>query len=42
MSIDVENAILKVISTERKINLNEAKNILEQLENEGKYLKDVY
>jgi sulfite reductase (NADPH) flavoprotein alpha-component len=42
MSKDVENAIIEVISQERNISVDEAKNILEELENQGKYLKDVY
>ena len=42
MSQDVEQAILEVISKERKITLDEAKQVLEALENQGKYQKDVY
>jgi len=42
MSKDVENAIIEVISQERNISLDEAKNVLEELENQDKYLKDVY
>ena len=42
MSEDVENAILEVIVTERNISLAEAKEVLEELENQGKYQKDVY
>lgn len=42
MSKDVENTILDVISSERKVNLEEAKAILEQMELDGKYQKDVY
>lgn len=42
MSQDVEQAIVEVISKERNISENEAKQILEELENQGKYQKDVY
>lgn len=42
MSQDVEQAIVEVISKERNITLSEAKQILEELENQGKYQKDVY
>lgn len=42
MSQDVENAIVEVIAKERNISENEAKQILEELENQGKYQKDVY
>jgi sulfite reductase (NADPH) flavoprotein alpha-component len=42
MSQDVENAIVAVISKERNISESEAKQILEELENQGKYQKDVY
>ena len=42
MSQDVENAIVEVIAKERNISESEAKQILEELENQGKYQKDVY
>lgn len=42
MSQDVENAIVAVISKERNISESEAQQILEELENQGKYQKDVY
>lgn len=42
MSIDVENAILDVIATERNISTEQAKKILEELDNQGRFLKDVY
>jgi sulfite reductase (NADPH) flavoprotein alpha-component len=42
MSQDVENAIVAVISKERNISEEQAKQILEELENQGKYQKDVY
>ncbi len=42
MSHDVEQAILEVIATHRSLNLEQAKAVLEQLEAEGKYQKDVY
>lgn len=42
MSNDVENAIIEVIADQRKISIDEAKNILEILSNEGRYQKDVY
>ncbi|MFM9989499.1 sulfite reductase flavoprotein subunit alpha [Flavobacterium sp.] len=42
MSQDVEQAIVAVIAQERKISLEGAKQVLEELENQGKYLKDVY
>ena len=42
MSQDVENAIVEVISKERNISETEAKQVLEALENQGKYQKDVY
>jgi sulfite reductase (NADPH) flavoprotein alpha-component len=42
MSQDVEKSIVEVISKERNISENEAKQILEELENQGKYQKDVY
>lgn len=42
MSQDVEQAIVEVIAKERNISENEAKQVLEELENQGKYQKDVY
>jgi sulfite reductase (NADPH) flavoprotein alpha-component len=42
MSQDVEQAIVAVIAQERNISESEAKQILEDLENQGKYQKDVY
>lgn len=42
MSQDVEQAIVEVIAKERNISEAQAKQILEELENQGKYQKDVY
>lgn len=42
MSQDVENAIVEIIAKERNISEIEAKQVLEALENIGKYQKDVY
>ncbi|MEE1898594.1 flavodoxin domain-containing protein [Flavobacterium rakeshii] len=42
MSLDVENTIIEVIANERNIPVEEAKQVLESLELEGKYQKDVY
>ena len=42
MSQDVEQAIVAVIAQERNISEEQAKQILEDLENQGKYQKDVY
>jgi sulfite reductase (NADPH) flavoprotein alpha-component len=42
MSQDVEQAIVEVLSQERNISNEKAKQILEELENQGKYQKDVY
>jgi sulfite reductase (NADPH) flavoprotein alpha-component len=42
MSQDVENTIIEVIAQERKISTEAAKQVLETLENQGKYQKDVY
>jgi sulfite reductase (NADPH) flavoprotein alpha-component len=42
MSQDVEQAILEVIASERNITIEAAGLILEELENKGKYQKDVY
>ena len=42
MSQDVEKAIIEVIAQERKLSISQAKQILEDLENQGKYQKDIY
>ncbi|WP_347069302.1 flavodoxin domain-containing protein [Flavobacterium sp. WV_118_3] len=42
MSTDVENTLLEIIATEKNISSTEAKTVLENLESEGRYLKDVY
>ncbi|WP_396154528.1 sulfite reductase flavoprotein subunit alpha [Flavobacterium macrobrachii] len=42
MSQDVEQTILEVIAAERNITIEEANKVLEELENKGKYQKDVY
>ncbi len=42
MSTDVENAIIDVLIAERNISKEAAVAVLEQLETEGKYQKDVY
>mgnify|MGYP006206449525 CR=1 FL=1 len=42
MSQDVEQAIVSVIAQERNISVEAAKEVLEALENQGKYQKDVY
>ncbi|MFP9116041.1 sulfite reductase flavoprotein subunit alpha [Flavobacterium sp. RHBU_3] len=42
MSTDVERAIIEVIAEQRNISLTDAANVLEQLETEGRYKKDVY
>jgi sulfite reductase (NADPH) flavoprotein alpha-component len=42
MSQDVENAIVAVISKERNISEEQAQQFLEELENQGRYQKDVY
>ena len=42
MSQDVEQTILEVIASERNITIEAAGLILEELENKGKYQKDVY
>ncbi|SEP98319.1 diflavin oxidoreductase [Flavobacterium urocaniciphilum] len=42
MSQDVEKAIVEVIAKERNVSENDAKQILDELENQGKYQKDVY
>ncbi|WP_370454316.1 hypothetical protein [Flavobacterium sp. LMO9] len=42
MSQDVEQAIVAVIAQERNVSNEQAKQVLEELENQGKYQKDVY
>ncbi|SHJ07836.1 diflavin oxidoreductase [Flavobacterium terrae] len=42
MSKDVENTIIEVIATQRNISIEKAKEVLDQLEEQGKYQKDVY
>lgn len=42
MSEDVEQALLNIISEQGGRSLSDAKNYLEQLQGEGRYLKDVY
>jgi len=42
MSKDVESAIIAVISQERNISVEQAKIVLEELENQGRFHKDVY
>ncbi|NDE09439.1 MAG: sulfite reductase [Chitinophagia bacterium] len=42
MSVDVENALLKIIEQEGNKTSEEAKIFLEQMEEEGRYEKDVY
>ena len=42
MSTDVEKVIIEVIATQRGISNEAAVQVLETLENEGRYLKDVY
>jgi sulfite reductase (NADPH) flavoprotein alpha-component len=42
MSIDVEKTLLQIIETFGNRSANEAEAFLEQLKNEGRYLKDVY
>ena len=42
MSIDVEKAIIEVISINKNISLKKAKSYLEKLESEYRYRKDVY
>jgi len=42
MSKDVENTIVEVIAQQRNISTAQAKEVLEALENQGKYHKDVY
>lgn len=42
MSKDVENTIVEVISNQRNISIEQAKTMVEELENQGRFLKDVY
>lgn len=42
MSTDVQQTIIEVIAEERNISIEDANLILEELENKGKYQKDVY
>jgi sulfite reductase (NADPH) flavoprotein alpha-component len=42
MSTDVENTIVEVIASQRNISSTQARQVLEQLEIEGRYQKDVY
>lgn len=42
MSKDVESAIIEVIAQQRNLSIEQAKEVLEELENQGKYQKDVY
>ncbi len=42
MSKDVENTIVEVIASQRNISVEKAKEVLDQLEEQGKYQKDVY
>lgn len=42
MSTDVENTITEVISASRGISLDNARKVLEELEEQGRYQKDVY
>ena len=42
MSKDVENTIVEVISTQQNISVEQAKTMVEELENQGRFLKDVY
>lgn len=42
MCKDVENTIIEVIATQRNLTLEKAKEVLDQLEEQGKYQKDVY
>lgn len=42
MSADVENALLEIIATEKNTSIANARTILDNLETEGRYLKDVY
>jgi sulfite reductase (NADPH) flavoprotein alpha-component len=42
MSVDVENTLLQVIQQQGKKTAAEAAAYLDQLKEEGRYLKDVY
>jgi len=42
MSIEVEKALLEIISEEKNISIEAAKNILQELKEAGRYEKDVY
>ena len=42
MSADVENTLLRIIEQQGNKTSEEAKKYLEQLEEEGRYEKDVY
>jgi len=42
MGTDVENTIIEVISATRGISIEQAKQVLSQLEEQGRYQKDVY
>lgn len=42
MSKDVESTIIEVIASQRNISVEKAKEVLDQLEEQGKYQKDVY
>jgi sulfite reductase (NADPH) flavoprotein alpha-component len=42
MSVDVENALLKIIEQHGNKTSEEAKKFLEHMEEEGRYEKDVY
>lgn len=42
MSKDVESTIIEVIAQQRNLSIEQAKEVLEELENQGKYQKDVY
>lgn len=42
MSVDVENALLEIISAARNSDISEAQSYLENLASEGRYKKDVY
>lgn len=42
MSKDVEQTLIEVISSQRNVSVEQAIEILDELENEGRFLKDVY
>jgi sulfite reductase (NADPH) flavoprotein alpha-component len=42
MSVDVENALLQIITQEGNLTKEAAEEYLSQLKEEGRYLKDVY